>query len=70
MTEFPKIIMILGAVLLIIGAVLHFVGKMPGDIFVKKRKCHVFLPGCHLYYYKCGIINFAQSFWQNEITKD
>ncbi len=32
MTEFPKIIMILGAVLLIIGAVLHFVGKMPGDI--------------------------------------
>lgn len=33
MTEFPKIIMILGAVLLIIGAVLHFVGKMPGDIF-------------------------------------
>lgn len=37
MTEFPKIIMILGAVLLIIGAVLHFVGKMPGDIFVKKE---------------------------------
>lgn len=37
MTEFPKIIMILGAVLLIIGAFLHFVGKMPGDIFVKKE---------------------------------
>lgn len=38
MTEFPKIIMILGAVLLIIGAVLHFVGEMPGDIFVKKKE--------------------------------
>lgn len=59
MTEFPKIIMILGAVLLIIGAVLHFVGKMPGDIFVKKGNVTFFLPGCHLYHHKCGIINFA-----------
>lgn len=44
MTEFPKIIMILGAVLLIIGAVLHFVGKMPGDIFVKKGIVTFFFP--------------------------
>ncbi|MFP7219473.1 DUF2905 domain-containing protein [Bacillus subtilis] len=44
MTEFPKIIMILGAVLLIIGAVLHFVGKMPGDIFVKKGNGTFFFP--------------------------
>ncbi|MEC4029514.1 DUF2905 domain-containing protein [Bacillus subtilis] len=44
MTEFPKIIMILGAVLLIIGAVLHFVGKMPGDIFVKKGNATFFFP--------------------------
>ncbi|MGG1417607.1 DUF2905 domain-containing protein [Bacillus subtilis] len=44
MTEFPKIIMILGAVLLIIGAVLHFVGKMPGDIFVKKGNVTIFFP--------------------------
>ncbi|ADV93561.1 MULTISPECIES: DUF2905 domain-containing protein [Bacillus] len=44
MTEFPKIIMILGAVLLIIGAVLHFVGKMPGDIFVKKGNVAFFFP--------------------------
>ncbi|MCO4849891.1 DUF2905 domain-containing protein [Bacillus vallismortis] len=44
MTEFPKIIMILGAVLLIIGAVLHFVGKMPGDIFVKKGNVTFFFP--------------------------
>ncbi|MCY7942169.1 DUF2905 domain-containing protein [Bacillus inaquosorum] len=44
MTEFPKIIMILGAVLLIIGAVLHFVGKMPGDIFVKKGHVTFFFP--------------------------
>ncbi|MGV6970691.1 DUF2905 domain-containing protein [Bacillus halotolerans] len=44
MTEFPKIIMILGAVLLIIGAVLHFVGKMPGDIFVKKGNMTFFFP--------------------------
>ncbi|OIR62365.1 hypothetical protein BLL41_06070 [Bacillus sp. FMQ74] len=44
MTEFPKIIMILGAVLFIIGAVLHFVGKLPGDIFVKKRNVTFFFP--------------------------
>lgn len=44
MTEFPKIIMILGAVLLIIRAVLHFVGKMPGDIFVKKGNVTFFFP--------------------------
>ncbi|CAN2249845.1 MULTISPECIES: DUF2905 domain-containing protein [Bacillus] len=44
MTEFPKIIMILGAVLLIIGAVLHVVGKMPGDIFVKKGNVTFFFP--------------------------
>ncbi|MCK8098821.1 DUF2905 domain-containing protein [Bacillus sp. 2CMS4F] len=44
MTEFPKIIMILGAVLLIIGSVLHFVGKMPGDIFVKKGNVTFFFP--------------------------
>ncbi|MEC5228609.1 MULTISPECIES: DUF2905 domain-containing protein [Bacillus subtilis group] len=44
MTEFPKIIMILGAILLIIGAVLHFVGKMPGDIFVKKGNVTFFFP--------------------------
>ncbi|ASZ62244.1 DUF2905 domain-containing protein [Bacillus subtilis] len=44
MTEFPKIIMILGAVLLIIGAVLHFVSKMPGDIFVKKGNVTFFFP--------------------------
>ncbi|MCY7782566.1 MULTISPECIES: DUF2905 domain-containing protein [Bacillus] len=44
MTEFPKIIMILGAVLLIIGAILHFVGKMPGDIFVKKGNVTFFFP--------------------------
>ncbi|MEG7280900.1 DUF2905 domain-containing protein [Bacillus sp. 0909A] len=44
MTEFPKIIMILGAVLLIIGAIWHFVGKMPGDIFVKKGNVTFFFP--------------------------
>ncbi|MFH0347040.1 DUF2905 domain-containing protein [Bacillus vallismortis] len=44
MIEFPKVIMILGAVLLIIGAVLHFVGKMPGDIFVKKGNATFFFP--------------------------
>ncbi|MBG9771051.1 DUF2905 domain-containing protein [Bacillus vallismortis] len=44
MTEFPKIIMILGAVMLIIGAVLHVVGKMPGDIFVKKGNVTFFFP--------------------------
>lgn len=70
MTEFPKIIMILGAVLLIIGAVLHFVGKMPGDIFVKKGNVTFFFPVV-----TCIIISVVLSillnlFWQNEITKD
>ncbi|AKL85966.1 DUF2905 domain-containing protein [Bacillus atrophaeus] len=44
MIEFPKILMILGAVLLIAGAVLHFVGKVPGDIFVKKGNVTFFFP--------------------------
>ncbi|MED1016271.1 DUF2905 domain-containing protein [Bacillus atrophaeus] len=44
MIEFPKILMILGAVLLIAGEVLHFVGKVPGDIFVKKGNVTFFFP--------------------------
>nr|WP_258565307.1 DUF2905 domain-containing protein [Bacillus amyloliquefaciens] len=43
-TEFPKILMVLGAVLLIVGAVWHFVGRLPGDIFVKKGNVTFFFP--------------------------
>ncbi len=43
-TDFPKVLMVLGAVLLIAGAVWHFVGRSPGDIFVKKGNVTFFFP--------------------------
>ncbi|MCX2808705.1 DUF2905 domain-containing protein [Bacillus sp. ChL18] len=44
MTDFPKVLMVLGAVLLIAGAVWHLVGRLPGDIFVKKGNVTFFFP--------------------------
>ncbi|MBZ5519864.1 DUF2905 domain-containing protein [Bacillus sp. KS1] len=44
MTDFPKVLMVLGAVLLIAGVVWHFVGRLPGDIFVKKGNVTFFFP--------------------------
>lgn len=44
MTEFPKMLMILGGVLFAVGLVFQLVGKLPGDIFVKKGNVTFFFP--------------------------
>ncbi len=44
MTEFPKMLMILGGVLLLIGLLWQVVGKIPGDIVVKKGNFTFFFP--------------------------
>lgn len=37
MTEFPKILMVLGAVIFGIGLFMQVIGRLPGDIFVKRE---------------------------------
>lgn len=44
MTEFPKILMIIGGLLLIVGFFMQFIGKLPGDIVFKKGNTTVFFP--------------------------
>ncbi len=44
MTNFPKILMMIGAILLIIGFFMQFIGKLPGDIVFKKGNTTVFFP--------------------------
>ncbi|OAS84952.1 MULTISPECIES: DUF2905 domain-containing protein [Metabacillus] len=44
MTEFPKVLMIIGGVLLIIGIFMQFIGKLPGDIVFKKGNTTIFFP--------------------------
>jgi uncharacterized membrane protein YjjP (DUF1212 family) len=44
MTDFPKILMIIGGLLLIIGFFMQFIGKLPGDIVFKKGNTTVFFP--------------------------
>ncbi|MFY4774748.1 DUF2905 domain-containing protein [Metabacillus sp. RGM 3146] len=44
MNDFPKILMVLGAVLLLAGFLLQFLGKLPGDILVKKGNTTFFFP--------------------------
>ncbi|MCD7032947.1 DUF2905 domain-containing protein [Metabacillus sp. GX 13764] len=44
MNDFPKVMMILGAVLLAAGFLLQFIGKLPGDIIFKKGGTTVFFP--------------------------
>lgn len=44
MNEFPKILMVLGAVLLLSGFLLQFLGKLPGDILFKKGNTTFFFP--------------------------
>lgn len=44
MNDFPKVMMILGAVLLAAGFLLQFIGKLPGDIVFKKGGTTVFFP--------------------------
>lgn len=36
MTDFPKMLMLLGAVIFAVGLFMQVIGKLPGDIFVKK----------------------------------
>lgn len=44
MTDFPKLLMIIGGLLLIIGFFMQFIGKLPGDIMFKKGNTTVFFP--------------------------
>lgn len=44
MTDFPKILMIIGGLLLIVGFFMQFIGKLPGDIIFKKGNTTVFFP--------------------------
>ncbi|QGQ47390.1 DUF2905 domain-containing protein [Metabacillus sediminilitoris] len=44
MTDFPKILMIIGGLLLVIGFFMQFIGKLPGDIIFKKGNTTVFFP--------------------------
>lgn len=44
MTDFPKILMIIGGLLLIVGFFMQFIGKLPGDIVFKKGNTTVFFP--------------------------
>lgn len=44
MTDFPKVLMIIGGLLLIVGVFMQFIGKLPGDIVFKKGNTTVFFP--------------------------
>ncbi|WP_204166733.1 DUF2905 domain-containing protein [Bacillus sp. CGMCC 1.16541] len=44
MTDLPKMIMIMGALLLVVGFFLQFIGKLPGDILFKKGNTTVYFP--------------------------
>ncbi|ASS92028.1 DUF2905 domain-containing protein [Bacillaceae bacterium ZC4] len=44
MTEFPKLLMVLGGILLFIGLFMQVVGRLPGDIVVKKGNFTFFFP--------------------------
>lgn len=44
MTEFPKLLMVLGGILLLIGLFMQVIGKLPGDIVIKKGNVTFFFP--------------------------
>lgn len=44
MTEFPKMLMILGGILVVIGFCMQFIGKLPGDLIFKKGNTTFFFP--------------------------
>ncbi|ATH92620.1 hypothetical protein ACH95_10075 [Bacillus glycinifermentans] len=44
MTDFPKMLMLLGAVIFAVGLFMQIIGKLPGDIFVKKGNVTFFFP--------------------------
>lgn len=46
MNSFPKMIMLMGAILLVIGFVMQFVklGRLPGDIIIQKGNTTFYFP--------------------------
>lgn len=44
MTDFPKVLMIIGGLLLIVGFFMQFIGKLPGDFIFKKGNTTIFFP--------------------------
>ncbi|KKB72601.1 MULTISPECIES: DUF2905 domain-containing protein [Bacillus] len=44
MTDFPKMLMLLGAAIFAVGLFMQVIGKLPGDIFVKKGNVTFFFP--------------------------
>lgn len=46
MNSFPKMIMLMGAILLVVGFVMQFVklGRLPGDIIIQKGNTTFYFP--------------------------
>lgn len=46
MSNFPKVIMMMGAILLVIGFIMQFVklGRLPGDIVIQKGNTTFYFP--------------------------
>jgi len=44
LTDFGKILIIIGIVIIIIGVFISFVGKLPGDIVIRKGNTTFFFP--------------------------
>lgn len=44
MTDFPKMLMLLGAAIFAVGLFMQVIGKLSGDIFVKKGNVTFFFP--------------------------
>ncbi|KGX84344.1 DUF2905 domain-containing protein [Pontibacillus marinus] len=44
MTEFPKLMIVIGIVFILIGLLWTFVGKLPGDISFKKGNVQFYFP--------------------------
>ncbi|KZZ86073.1 MULTISPECIES: DUF2905 domain-containing protein [Bacillaceae] len=44
MTEMPKLLMIIGAVLFLAGLFMQAIGKLPGDLVFKKGNTTFFFP--------------------------
>jgi len=44
LTDFGKILIIIGIILIIVGVLWSFIGKLPGDIVFKKGNTTVYFP--------------------------
>ncbi|QHE53116.1 DUF2905 domain-containing protein [Pontibacillus sp. HMF3514] len=44
MTEFPKLLIVIGIVFILIGLLWTFVGKLPGDISFKRGNVQFYFP--------------------------